>query len=266
MRKEAQGIDELVGFATDLVRRSGSEALRFYGRGQPRMKFDQGLVTEAELRLSEFMAGEIQRNFPHHQLFQNNHDDAEYTHEERRHLWVFDPLDGVANFQAGIPVWGVSLALIENFWPVLGLFYMPATDDLFQARAGSGARWGELEIGASAQDSLDDESLLLIYSRFHQDYRTHFPGKIRNLGSTAAHVCYVATGRAEAAVIAHETFPSLAAVRVILEAAGGKLYRLDGSEFFLNAHLGGERIEEPLLAASPGIGEQVLRFLKAEAA
>ena len=55
---------------------------------------------------------------------------------EERYLWIFDPFDGVANFQAGIPVWGLSLALLENFWPILGAFYMPVTGDLFHAVAG----------------------------------------------------------------------------------------------------------------------------------
>ncbi|GAF91915.1 unnamed protein product, partial [marine sediment metagenome] len=78
------------------------------------------------------------------------------------------------------------------------------------------------------------ESLLLTYSRFHHHYHSTFPGKIRDLGCTAAHICYVATGRAEAALIANESYQDLAAACIIVEAAGGKIYKLDGSEFLLN--------------------------------
>jgi myo-inositol-1(or 4)-monophosphatase len=58
-------------------------------------------------------------------------------------------------------------------------------------------------------------------------------------------------GRADAAVVANETFRGLAAARVILEAAGGQLARMDGTDFNLNDYLDGQKIDEPLLVASP---------------
>ena len=81
--------------------------------------------------------------------------------------------------------------------------------------------------------------------------RPSFAGKIRSFGCTSAHMCYVAAGRAEAAIIARETFQDLAAARVIIEAAGVKIYRMDGSDFFLNEYLDGKEIEEHLLVVSP---------------
>jgi myo-inositol-1(or 4)-monophosphatase len=133
------------------------------------------------------------------------------------------------------------------------MFYMPATGDLFHAQAQRKAFWGEKEIHISAQDDINDESLLLTYSRFHHHYHSTFPGKIRDLGCTAAHICYVATGRAEAALIANESFQDLAAAGIIVEAAGGKIYTLDGSEFLLNECLDGQRISDHLLVAAPEI-------------
>ncbi|MBW1820447.1 MAG: inositol monophosphatase, partial [Deltaproteobacteria bacterium] len=166
-------------------------------------------------------------------------------------LWIFDPIDGVANFQAGIPIWGMSLALIENFWPVFGAFYMPATGDLFHAQAGKEAFRGNEKIRISSSEPFNNESLLLTYSRFHNYYSSTFPGKIRALGCTSAHLCYIAMGRADAAVIANESFQDLAATRVIIEAAGGKIFKTDGSDFFLNEHLNGERIKGHLLVGNP---------------
>jgi hypothetical protein len=58
-------------------------------------------------------------------------------------------------------------------------------------------------------------------------------------------------GRADAALIANESFQGLAAARVIVEAAGGKFSRLDGSEFFLNEYLDGQKIDDHLLVAAP---------------
>ncbi len=252
-----RGIEDLTGFAKDVIHRAGEKALSHYGRGGTHMKFDEGLVTTAELELTEFFQDQLYAHFPEHQIFNNNQEAIGYTHEERRYLWIYDPLEGVANFQAGIPIWGMSLALLENFWPIFGTFYMPATGDFFHARAGYRAFWGEEQIRVSGQDNIDDESLLLTYSRFHQHYRSTFPGKIRDLGCTTAHICYVAMGRAEAALVARETYQDLAAARVIIEAAGGKIFKMDGSEFFLNEYLNGQRIENHLLVGPANMFAQV---------
>jgi myo-inositol-1(or 4)-monophosphatase len=167
----------------------------------------------------------------------------------------------VANFQAGIPVWGVSLALLDNFWPIFGVVYMPATEDLFHARAGQDAFWGNRKINISASEVIDDESLLLTYSRFHQHYRTNFPGKIRNLGCASAHLCYVAMGRADATIVANESYQGLAAARVIVESAGGKFSKFDGSDFHLNEYLDGQKIDHHLLITAPAHFNQVKNSL-----
>jgi myo-inositol-1(or 4)-monophosphatase len=168
----------------------------------------------------------------------------------------------VANFQAGIPIWGTSLALLDNYWPTFGVFYMPATGDLFRARAGKEAWWRDEQIRISNTDPINDESLLLTYSRFHQHFKCSFPGKVRSLGCTSAHICYVAMGRADAAVIANESFQDLAAARVIIEAAGGSICRLDGSKFYLSEYLNGQRIDECLLVAYPEKVSQIKNSLQ----
>jgi myo-inositol-1(or 4)-monophosphatase len=258
---KGEEIEDLGQFAVEVIRGSGEKALSYYGKGSHQIKFDEGLVTEAEIQLTEFFQDQLQANFPEHQIFKNNQEDHEYTHEGKKSVWIYDPLDGVANFQAGIPIWGMSLALIENFWPVFGVFYMPATGDLFQAQAGQKAFRGKEEIRISAQESINNESLLLTYSRFHQHYRSAFPGKIRGLGCAAAHMCYVAMGRAEGAVIANESYPGLAAACIIIEAAGGKISRMDGTGFFLNEYLDDAKIDEHLLVAAPDTCSQIREYL-----
>jgi myo-inositol-1(or 4)-monophosphatase len=136
------------------------------------------------------------------------------------------------------------------------------TGDLFHARAGHTAFRGEEEIHISSQGSINDESLLLTYSRFHRYYHSAFPGKMRDLGCTSAHVCYVAMGRAEAAIIAHESYQDLAAARVIAEAAGAKIFKMDGSEFSLDDYLDGTRIDDHLLVAGPDMPSQIFGYLQ----
>jgi myo-inositol-1(or 4)-monophosphatase len=238
---------ELYSFAQDSIGQLGQEALKFYGKGSHQPPFDRELVTQAELHLNSCFQGLISGRFPDHQAYGQSHLDDGYTHENRRYLWVFDPLDGVDNFQSGIPIWGMSLALYENYWPVLGLFYMPATHDLFRAYAGEKAYWNDRSISITGDGEVSQESLLLTFSRFHQFYKCRFPGKIRDFGSTGAHVCYVAMGRAQAAFTANESFKDLSAVNVIIEAAGGRILKSDGTPFMLGDYMDGRRIDEHLM-------------------
>jgi myo-inositol-1(or 4)-monophosphatase len=256
------GIESLTAFAINAVRSAGEVALESFGQGRGTAKFDEGLVTRAELQISQHFGHLLDRQFPDHRMFTSKTLDTAYTHDSRRYLWIFDPIDGVDNFQAGIPIWGMSLALLENFWPVFGTFYMPATGDLFHARAGGDAFWGDKQIYMAKDRTIDDESLMFRFSRFHRYYVSRFPGKIRNLGCTGAHLCYVAMGRGDVAITANESFQDLAAARMIVEAAGGQIYKASGEKFFLNDYLNGERIDEHLLVTTPGSCQVVLDCLE----
>jgi len=259
---EDPGIERLLDFARDVISRAGDKALGLYGKGKPGVKFDEELVTTAELSLTNFFKECLNSVFPGHGVFGDPLPAEDYVHGEKRYLWIYDPLDGVANFQAGIPIWAISLALLENFWPVLGVTFMPVTGDLFYAVAGQKAYWGETEIRIPDTGEISNESVLLTYSRFHNQYQSTFPGKIRNLGSTSAHIIYVARGRAEGALLASVSYRDLAAAQIILMAAGGKIHRLDGREFHLSDYLSGQRIEEHLIAAPEGSFESLRMYLK----
>ena len=260
--QENAGIGELLSFARDVVSSAGDKALRLYGKGDSGVKFDDELVTSAEISLVNFFRDRLNSTFPGHGVFGDPLPAQDYVHGEKRYLWIYDPLDGVANFQAGIPIWGISLALLENFWPVFGITFMPVTGDLFYAIAGQKAYRGEQEIRIPDTGEISNESVLLTYSRFHNQYQSTFPGKIRNLGSTSAHIIYVAMGRAEGALLANVSYRDLAAAQIILIAAGGKIHRMDGREFHLSDYLSGQRIEEHLIAAPEGSFESIRMYLR----
>jgi len=255
-------LNDLIQFAMNVIRRAGKASLGLYGKGDPLLKFDSDLVTRAELQSVEFFRNELHSRFPEHAVFGDGLPREAYVHGQEGYLWVYDALDGVANFQAGIPMWGISVALLENFWPIFGVFHMPVTGDVFYAQAGGKAYLGDEVIHVTDSGEVSNDSLLLTYSRFHNHYRSTFPGKIRNLGCTAAHICYVARGRAEAALIANVSYQDLAAAQIILKAAGGKICKLDGSDFYLNEYMEGRRIEEHLLAVPLESHASVEMYLK----
>ncbi|MCP4748256.1 MAG: inositol monophosphatase [Desulfobacteraceae bacterium] len=240
--------DELYLFAIETIQKMGNESLKFYGKGTSSPPFDAVLVTKAELHLTASFQSELKRCYPEHLLFGQDHLGDGYSHEGKRYLWVFDPLDGVDNFQSGIPIWGMSLALYDNYWPLLGVFFMPVTKDMFHARAGFDAYRNDRPIKVTDRVTLSQESLLLTFSRFHQFFQLNFPGKIRDFGSTGTHICYVAMGRADAAITSNESFKDLAAVLVILQSAGGVLVKRDGSKFYVGDYLDGRQLGEHLLA------------------
>ena len=244
-------LKELTQFAMNTIQDMGRAALKYYGQSSQQAPFDQDLVTQAEVDLGNGFQKQIESRFPMHQVYGQAPLDDAYSHGEKRFLWVFDPLDGVDNFQIGIPIWGMSLALYENHWPVFGLFFMPVTQDLFFAKAGDQALWNNRPIAVSDRGAFSQESLLLTYSRFNQHYQSRFPGKIRNYGSTGAHACYVAMGRADAAILTSETFKDLAAVRVIVTSAGGTILKSDGTDFYIGAYIDGSRVKDHVMITNP---------------
>lgn len=250
----AQEMQGILGFAKGLTRAAGALAMSYFGRASPTLRFDHDLVTEADLAVQDFIRNEVRQSYPEHQFLGEEGD--EVPQDRSGPLWVVDPVDGTASFCVGLPVWGVSIALFLGERPVLGTVFLPVTNELYSAAAGGPAQLNDRPIRVR-NEPIDDESLLLTYSRFHSDFTTSFPGKIRSLGSTAAHLVYVARGAASGAVLGNVHVWDVAAGAVILEAAGGMLRDLDGKKVPLGESLSGERIGRILLASGRNQHEDI---------
>ncbi|MGF7148371.1 myo-inositol-1(or 4)-monophosphatase [Sphingomonas zeicaulis] len=72
----------------------------------------------------------------------------------RRRLWVVDPIDGTRDFLRGRPGWAVSVALIEDGRPVIGVLDAPARDEHWRAEYGKGATLNGEALRASAREVL----------------------------------------------------------------------------------------------------------------
>jgi myo-inositol-1(or 4)-monophosphatase len=70
-------------------------------------------------------------------LSEETKDSHERINEER--VWIVDPLDGTKEFIEGIPNFVVSVALVENCEPIIGVLYNPVTKEIFTAAKGEGA-------------------------------------------------------------------------------------------------------------------------------
>ncbi len=247
-------------FVENTLRKSGALLLDLYGKGNRKLKFDEHLVTEADNCAWELIAGKIKGSFEGHAFLRELPEDVVTGPNCPRFLWIIDPLDGAASFQSGMPVWGISAALFEKFWPVLGFLYLPVTGELYSAYAAREALLNDQTIRVREDHTVDNESLVLVYSRFHKDLTSNFPGKIRNFGSSAGHMAYVARGAADACLMKNVTVRDLAAGSIILEAAGGEIRFFDGRPFHVGEYLEGKTVEAPLIAAPRGSAESLMKY------
>src|SRR5689334_3541376 len=119
-------LDELCSW----VRDAGVLARQFFNQVTGRRKPDRSWVTEADLAIERSMVAQIAARYPQHGIIgeeQTRHQvDSEF-------LWALDPLDGTASFIAGLPTWGISLGLLRQGLPYLGLVYLPLLGDYYWA-------------------------------------------------------------------------------------------------------------------------------------
>lgn len=145
--------------------------------------------------------------------------------------WVIDPLDGTTNFIHGLPVFAVSIALMEEDEVVLGVVYEVNRHECFYAKRGGGAFCNDTRIHVSKAKTLS-ESLISTGFPYHNfelidKYMnalkelmqcTH---GLRRLGSAAVDLCYVAVGRSEGYFEYNLNSYDVAAGALIVEEAGG---------------------------------------------
>ena len=156
-------------------------------------------------------------------------------------FWVIDPLDGTANYSRDIPICCVSIALIKNLVPVIGVIYDFNNNDLY--------------IGSSEQEAmLNDKKIIVSQTLKHQDgvLVTGLPNatdysdeamlemikdfqgwrKVRMIGSAAMASAYVASGKADVYKELGTYLWDVAAGAAIVNAAGGKAKILNQKDNF----------------------------------
>jgi len=216
--------------AKGLVREAGQHALsRFRDRSSLSVerKGLQDFVSVADRECEDFIVGALNRFFP----------DDGFLGEERgkqglgsaHALWVIDPIDGTANFLRGIPIWCVSLGLVLGRTAVLGIIYNPATDELYAARQGSGAKLNGNSIRTSGVNRLEESRIGLGFSyRRSVDVHSRAVHALLNahceysrLGSGALGLAMTADGRVDGYWEAHINIWDVAAGLCIVREAGG---------------------------------------------
>ena len=145
-------------------------------------------------------------------------------------FWVIDPLDGTANYSRNIPICCVSIALIKNLIPVIGVIYDFNNNDLYIGSSEQEAMLNDKKISAS-QTSKKHDGILITGLPNATDYSDQamidmvkdFQGwrKVRMIGSAAMASAYVASGKADVYKELGTYLWDVAAGAAIVNAAGG---------------------------------------------
>ena len=113
----------------NIIRQAGAIVMEGYGNVRHiQQKGVIDLVTEFDKRSEEVIISSIQQEFPDHAILAEESGHNKTVSEYR---WVIDPLDGTTNFAHGIPVFSVSIGLLKNNSPVVGVIYDPLRDEMF---------------------------------------------------------------------------------------------------------------------------------------
>jgi myo-inositol-1(or 4)-monophosphatase len=229
-----------------IAREAGALLLQYFQQGlKIEYKGDADLVTAADRAAEVLIRERITQKFPSHDVLGEEQGLNDQGSEYR---WYVDPLDGTTNFAHGYPVFCVSMGLEHRVRGqgrrIAGVVYDPTRDELFTAEQGRGAHLNGKPIRVSKAAHLKE---CLVATGFpshkrHKNPNIHFYHQItlrthgvRRAGSAALDLCNVASGRFEGFWEFNLNPWDTAAGVLIVEEAGGKVSRFDGSPFELDS-------------------------------
>ena len=166
------------------------EGLR-YGR-----KGGYELVSEADIHASEILHEALTGAFPDDGWLGEEHPDTA-DRLDRERVWVVDPIDGTREYLQGHPEYAISVGLVVQGKPALGVVYNPATDEMHaavcpdpppEAMAGNEPKREYLALVGRGEDRLGEVPPL------------PGQGRTRPVGSVAYRLALVAAGKGDVVV------------------------------------------------------------------
>lgn len=212
------------GFGTDCTVSSKTNALN--------------LVTEFDEASEKAIIAFIKGHFPDHAFLAEESGLTDFPGAPVR--WIIDPLDGTMNFARQIPLFAISIAALVTDEVEVGVIYDPISDELFAAQRGCGAylngdrlRVSSVSdpyqaIGATGFPYDQNEKRQQSIEQFNRFLEIGNP--IRIVGSATLNLAYVAAGRFDVYWGANLYPWDVAAGKLLIDEAGGKVTHYDGSK------------------------------------
>lgn len=226
---------EYLEFAKDIAYKAGEIMIKYFkGDNKASYKFDQTIVTKADTEINQYLIKRVKEAFPTHSV-----DGEEEQFGKSDYVWVCDPVDGTAMYARHIPVAVFSLALVVDGISTIGVVYDPFTNSMYSAIKGQGAYKNGEKISVNDIE-LDDmksvsnfdmwpEAEYNLYDSIKElGKKTYFVG----IGSVIRACMCVANGDFNLAIFPGTKHKNcdIAAAKVIVEEAGGKVTDLFGNE------------------------------------
>ncbi|WP_320169202.1 3'(2'),5'-bisphosphate nucleotidase CysQ [Maridesulfovibrio sp.] len=228
-----------------IAREAGAEIMRVKNRGyEINRKDDESPVTEADLASNKIITHRLAEMYPDIPIL--SEEGSKIPYEERSawtEFFLVDPLDGTKEFIKDNGEFCVCIALMQKNRPVLGIVYAPVQDTLYAGSEEDGAFVSrKSEVPARIKTSRPEQGcgLIVVGSRSHPSpdlgaYLAEMNVEKMVPAGSAIKFCMVAEGKAHMYPRFNPTMEwDTAAGQAIVEAAGGSMTAMDGSEFTYN--------------------------------
>lgn len=220
------------------------------------------LVTEIDILCEQEVIRIIKKSFPDHQFLAEESGASEASSSSSK--WIIDPLDGTINYAHGFPCYCVSIGLEHEGEIIVGVVYNPNLDELFVAEKGKGATLNAVPISVSTIPKLEESLLVtgftpeVVHSLddnidIFRDFMKASQA-VRRPGSAALDLCYTAMGRFEGFWELKLNAWDVAAGYLIMEEAGGKVTKLDGTPLSV--------YDRQILASNGLVHDEMVAILK----
>lgn len=234
-------VKEIEKVAIDAAQKAAKILLHYHEKKtfQTEFKGDVNLVTDADIEAEAIVIKTISKAFPEHSILSEENKNSHQKSLDGP-IWVIDPLDGTTNFSHGFAHFAISIAFRENSQTVFGIVHQPVLNEVFIARLGGGAFLNGKKISVSKQPALTRS---LIATGFPYDRRDSPINNlsefcmmemncqdIRRPGAATLDLAYVACGRLDGYWEHKLSAWDLAAGKLLVEEAGGKVTDFNGKE------------------------------------
>jgi len=243
------GVDDDLAFGIALAARAGEVLMDRYERLERiHHKSARDVVTEADHLSEALIIDAIRERDPGDAILAEESGEhravaGDAPTSGRGRVWIIDPLDGTVNYANGIPFFCVSIALVVDGRPSVGVVHDPTRGETFAATAGGAALLSASlgtpshAITASAKDKVSDFVVSMALSGKAAASRANSVRRVvrisRSMGSAALALAYVANGRFDAFIQQGGLSAwDIAAAGLIAERGGGRVTAMDGGPWF----------------------------------
>lgn len=238
----------------------------FRTRAEVRYKSPDQPLTDADMEADALLADRLRGERPDYGWLSEESEDGP-ERLDRSRVWVVDPLDGTRSFIAGYREFAVSVALVEEGEPVVGVVYNPARSEAFWATKGGGAYRARHWTGAPTEgrpmtisSPAPGRTPALLASRSEiasAEFESFVGGwHIRPCGSTAYKLVCVACGAGDAFISrGPKSEWDVAAGALIISESGGRATDLRGLPLRYNRR---DPYVHGIMAAAPAIHDRLV--------